>query len=173
MPSASVKGSCFFFVLSKHRKSQKQYSLDKISICSLFLSFNSSLGRPVHLKSSCCWLKKNYVLKLKMFFFCFRFVCILCICARLLGWSPWCQQSNSTCSTHLSPAFLLLTPVLIQQCMHRFVCFPSCKTDIFSTYMRRRWESYLPRIYSILMNYRETRLADKAGMVMCLLVVLW
>lgn len=36
-----------------------------------------------------------------------------------------------------------------------------------------RWESYLPCIYPISMNYRGAQAPDKGGMVLCLLVVLW
>lgn len=62
---------------------------------------------------------------------CFS-VCVLCICVLLLGWSPQCpavqfhlQRSSLSCiySSHFtSPTY-------------RFVHFPSCKTDISSSYI--------------------------------------
>lgn len=78
--------------------------LAKISICSLsFVSFclKSEAGQRM------CVLKANMVILLSMapFVDCvFVYVCRAEV--------PGAPQSNSTCSTHLSPAFLSLTPVL-------------------------------------------------------------
>lgn len=45
---------------------------------------------------------------------------------------PGVPQSNSTCSTRLTPAFLSLPP---SSHTYRFVHFPSRKADIFSSYI--------------------------------------
>ncbi len=95
---------------------------------------------------------------------------------------PGVPQSNSTCSTHLSPAFLTLTLVLTHRGLFishlARLTAPPPTQHISNEGCDRgrwgeggRWEPYLLHIYSISMNYREVRSADKGGMVLCLLVV--
>lgn len=98
-----------------------------------FLIFNLTQVRPVlcvFLKSEASILKPN----ISTFFLCLcASICALCICVLcLLGWSPRCP----TVQFHLQHSSLSWISFSHSTShTYRFVHFPSCKTDISSSYI--------------------------------------